>query len=124
MTFIEMAKTCAKKYIYLFLSILFFTLPMSMLDVTSDGINSWDQMGYNASGILIHTWLDPLMDSFCDHFGNMTSKGREGGNNNDDRGSCEGYYDLLSQRYEYYSLKIVRAMSVNFYLSSMIQNKI
>ena len=54
------------------------------------------------------------MDSFCDHFGNMTSKGREGGNNNDDRGSCEGYYDLLSQRYEYYSLKIVRAMSVNF----------
>ena len=111
---------CVKKYVYLFFSTLFFTTPMSLLDVTSDGINSWDQMGYNASGTLIFVWLDPLMHSFCDNFDTKENKtanenvnnfysGSEKGisynidkvrNENDNvKSGCENYYKRLKQRY-------------------------
>ena len=116
---------CVKKYVFLFFSILFFTLPMSLLDVMSDGINSWDQMGYDASGSLIYVWLDPLMGSFCEHFEQkddiIRSKGNTNNNNifddlnYDERKnikntdttntSCRAYYEVLKKRYDLLSKK-------------------
>ena len=95
---------------------------MSLLDVMSDGINSWDQMGYDASGSLIYVWLDPLMGSFCEHFEQkddiIRSKDTRYTNNNnifddlnyDEREnnkktdttntSCRAYYEVLKKRYD------------------------
>ena len=76
---------------------------MSLLDVSSDGINSWDQMGYNASGKLIFVWLDPLMHSFCDNFNTKENNFTNENIDKDDVNSgCEGYYERLKQRYEKY----------------------
>jgi hypothetical protein len=75
-------------------------MPMTVFDVSSDGINAWDQIGYNASGTLIFVWLDPLMHSFCDNF-NTTEKNftHDNLNNDDVNSGCEGYYKRLKERY-------------------------
>ena len=83
---------CKRETVYLFFSILLCTMPMSILDVSSDGINSWDQMGFRASEKLIFEWLDPLMHSFCNNFDsqdNLTSRNSSG---------CDEYYRRFKER--------------------------
>ena len=83
---------CKKETVYLFFSILLCTMPMSILDVTSDGINSWDQMGFPASEKLVFSWLDDLMHTFCNNFDSYQNK-----TSTNDSG-CDEYYRKLKQR--------------------------
>ena len=74
-------------------------MPLALLDVMSDGINSWDQMGFDASQTLIYVWLDPIIGSICYNIGEGNDT-IEDGNLESREGirNCTGYYANLKSR--------------------------